>query len=521
MNLEHSIRPVGSVLIVDYGSQLTQLIARRVRELGIYSEVVSYDTDFSRISFKEYCAFIISGSDMSVNDPDSGSLPSVLLEESKPLLCICYGAQRLVHECGGTVESSLKREFGVSQLVLSSEASDIFTDWPHRSEVLMSHSDHITELPPNYEPLAYTDQGVLAAYRHINKPYYAVQFHPEAEDTAYGKLLFSNFLFKVSSLTVNWSMEYYLEKEIQCIRNIVGTRAVLLGLSGGVDSLVSAVMLHRAIGAQLHCVFVDHGFMRLDEAKQTQAYIKAFGFSFIQVDAKDSFFKALAGITDPETKRKTVGKLFVDTFLEVAKNQINQHEITFLAQGTIYSDVIESAGSGKSKLIKSHHNVGGLPADLSLELLEPLRYLFKDEVRALGLSLGIDKLQVMRHPFPGPGLSIRIVGEVTPLYVEIVQKADFIMLEELHKSCMYEAVSQAFCIFAPIKSVGIKGDSRSYDYTIIVRVVRSEDFMTARFAQLPWSVLERIGARIVNEVEHVGRVLYDITSKPPATIEWE
>nr|WP_276508959.1 glutamine-hydrolyzing GMP synthase [Entomospira culicis] len=509
-------------MVIDYGSQLTQLIAKRSRKVGVYSQVVAYDSDFSTIDLNAYCAFVISGGPMSVHDADAQGIPPALLASGKPMLFICYGAQRLAHEAGGRVESSQKREFGATLIRLVKPEHPLFCGWQMESKVLMSHSDHIEVLPDAFDALAYTDQGVLAAYAHREKPYYAVQFHPESEDTVHGEALFINFLQTIARAPANWSMPYYLEEEVKVLRERIGDRQVLLGLSGGVDSLVSAAILDRAIGNQLYCVFVDHGLMRANEAQQVRAYVEAhFNLNLIQVNASEQFLSALVGVEDPEAKRKIVGKLFVETFLAVAKEQIQSHHLTFLAQGTIYSDVIESAHGGKSQLIKSHHNVGGLPEELHLELVEPLRYLFKDEVRALGLAMGIDRALVMRHPFPGPGLTIRILGEVKAEYIPILQHADTIMLDELHSAGLYDAVSQAFCVFLPVKSVGVKGDNRSYDYTIGVRMIQSDDFMTGRFAQLPWSVLERIGARIVNEVAHVSRVVYDITNKPPATIEWE
>ncbi|WDI33461.1 glutamine-hydrolyzing GMP synthase [Entomospira nematocerorum] len=522
LNSQKNITPDGSVLIIDYGSQLTQLIAKRARSVGVYSEVVPYDTLWTEFNVDSYRAFIISGGPMSASDATAIPLPQTLLRTEKPMLFICYGAQRLAHELGGLVESSQKREYGSTVITLTVTDDPLFRQWPEESCVLMSHSDHIEVLPSDCMPLAYTNNGVLAAFKHNHKPYYAVQFHPEAEETVYGNALFENFLLTICGEGPNWSMQYYLEEEVKVIRQCVGDQLVLLGLSGGVDSLVSAAILHRAIGKQLYCVFVDHGLMRLHETQQVQSYVQEhFDFNFIQVDASQQFFSALEGIIDPEEKRKIVGKLFIDTFLQVATEQIHQHHVTFLAQGTIYSDVIESAHGGKSQLIKSHHNVGGLPEELSLQLIEPLRYLFKDEVRALGLALGIHRDLIMRHPFPGPGLTIRVLGEVKESYVKILQLADNLLIEELHTSGWYEKVSQAFCVFAPVKSVGVKGDNRSYEYTIVIRIIQSDDFMTGKFAKLPWDLLEKIGARIVNEVAHVSRVVYDITNKPPATVEWE
>nr|WP_246209014.1 glutamine-hydrolyzing GMP synthase [Entomospira entomophilus] len=509
-------------MIIDYGSQLTQLIAKRARKVGVYSEVVPYDADWNEVNVDSYRAFIISGGPMSAHDMSAAALPDPLLTSGKPMLFICYGAQRLAYELGGVVESSQKREYGATAITLTGSDTVLFFNWAKESLVLMSHSDHIEVLPPDCTALAYTDNGVLAAFKHNTKPYYAVQFHPEADETEFGGQLFQNFLLTICNQAPNWSMQYYLEEEVKIIREVVGDQLVLLGLSGGVDSLVSAAILHKAIGKQLYCVFVDHGLMRLDETQQVRSYVEEhFDFNFIQVDASEQFFRALKGVSDPEEKRKIVGKLFVETFQQVATDQIHQHHVTFLAQGTIYSDVIESAHGGKSQLIKSHHNVGGLPEELHLQLIEPLRYLFKDEVRALGLELGIHRDLIMRHPFPGPGLTIRVLGEVQKSYVTILQHADSLLLEELHTSGWYEQVSQAFCVFAPVKSVGVKGDNRSYEYTIVVRVIQSDDFMTGKFARLPWELLEKIGARIVNEVEHVSRVVYDITNKPPATVEWE
>lgn len=514
--------PSGSILIIDYGSQLTQLIARRIRELNVYSEIFPFDSDFSKLDMSLFNGFVFSGSPCSANLPDSPPLPALLLKSGKPCLAICYGAQRLAVEQGGEVALSQAREYGETPIDIKDKNNPLFAGAQNQSAVLMSHSDRIVKLPEGFVESARTADGVIAALRSLSQPWYGLQFHPEADHSQEGRLFLKNFVKNICACPENWSMERYLAFESRELQNQIGEGEVLLGLSGGVDSLVSAVLLHKAVGKRLHCVLVDHGLMRKGESAEVSSFIsRHFDFNLTVVEAKEEFFAALRGIIDPEQKRKVIGAKFIEVFERVAKTSARQAE--FLAQGTIYPDIIESAGNAGSKasIIKSHHNVGGLPEKLNLKIVEPLRLLFKDEVRRLGALLGIPHELLYRHPFPGPGLGIRVLGEVKPEYVAMLQNADAIFIEELRKQGLYDQTAQAFCVFAPVKSVGVMGDNRTYEYTVILRAVQTDDFMTGRFAALPLDFLGRTANRIVNETRGINRVAYDITNKPPATIEWE
>jgi GMP synthase (glutamine-hydrolysing) len=515
-----STPPAGSVLIIDYGSQLTQLIARRIRELNIYSEIIAFDTPLDDTRLQYYEAFILSGGPYTSTAADAPALNEKLLQSGKKILAVCYGAQRMALEFGGTVESSEKREFGDTTIKVPAPHV-LFKEIPLCHTVWMSHSDRISTVPAHWQVLATTEAGVIAAITD-NRNYFAVQFHPEADHSEFGRTLLKNFIFDIAGLRENWNMEYYLQHETAWLSREIGGNKIILALSGGVDSLVSAVLVAKAVGKNLHCIFVDHGLLRKNERQEVEAFIrKNFEFNLMVIDAREEFVTALAGVTDPEQKRKIIGHKFIALFEEAARKHFS--DARFLVQGTIYPDIIESAGNSQAKgeVIKSHHNVGGLPEKLNFKIIEPLRMLFKDEVRKLGLTMGIPRALVMRHPFPGPGLAIRIPGEIKEEYLSILREADAILIEELHKNNLYDKTAQAFCVFLPVKTVGVMGDNRTYEYVIAIRVIESNDFMTGRFARLPLEFLEKTAGRIVNEVKGVNRIVYDITNKPPATIEWE
>ena len=516
------------ILILDFGSQYTQLIARRVREMGVYCEIWDYQVD--KNLFLEFSpqGIIFSGSPESANTNESPRPPSFLYEAGLPILGICYGMQTMAEEFGGKVEASSKSEFGFAQVDVTSNNSllsglkDRTNDvGQEQLDVWMSHGDKVTAVPPNFELVAATESAPIAAMCDESRKFYGIQFHPEVTHTVQGQLILERFVKEICNCEALWTSASIIEDAIATIRARVGSEKVLLGLSGGVDSSVVAALLQRAIGDQLTCVFVDNGLLRLNEGDQVMAsFAKNMGVKVIRADAEELFLSRLAGVSDPEAKRKIIGNTFIEIFDEEASKL---QDVNWLAQGTIYPDVIESAGSktGKAHIIKSHHNVGGLPEDMKMELVEPLRELFKDEVRKIGLKLGLPYDMVYRHPFPGPGLGVRVLGEVKKEYCDILRLADAIFMEELHRSDCYNKVSQAFAVFLPVKSVGVVGDSRRYSYVITLRAVETIDFMTARWARLEPELLETISNRIMNEIEDVSRVAYDISSKPPATIEWE
>ena len=516
------------ILILDFGSQYTQLIARRVREMGVYCEIWDYQVD--KNLFLEFSpqGIIFSGSPESANTNESPRPPNFLYEAGLPILGICYGMQTMAEEFGGKVEASSKSEFGFAQVDVTSNNSllsglkDRTNDvGQEQLDVWMSHGDKVTAVPPNFELVAATESAPIAAMCDESRKFYGIQFHPEVTHTVQGQLILERFVKEICNCEALWTSASIIEDAIATIRARVGREKVLLGLSGGVDSSVVAALLQRAIGNQLTCVFVDNGLLRLNEGDQVMAsFAKNMGVKVIRADAEELFLSRLAGVSDPEAKRKIIGNTFIEIFDEEASKL---QDVNWLAQGTIYPDVIESAGSktGKAHIIKSHHNVGGLPEDMKMELVEPLRELFKDEVRKIGLELDLPYDMVYRHPFPGPGLGVRVLGEVKKEYCDILRLADAIFMEELHRSDCYNKVSQAFAVFLPVKSVGVVGDSRRYSYVITLRAVETIDFMTARWARLEPELLETISNRIMNEIEDVSRVAYDISSKPPATIEWE
>ncbi len=516
------------ILILDFGSQVTQLIARRVREQQVYCELHSFDVneDFVR-DFKPN-GIILSGGPNSVYEAAEWRAPQIVFELGVPVLGICYGMQTMAEQLGGTVENSGKREFGYAQIRARGH-SRLFSDIQDRSndeghsllDVWMSHGDKVTALPPGFKTIASNEACPIAAMADESRHFYGVQFHPEVTHTIKGKEIFARFVHGICGCGRDWNMPNYIDEAVGKIRDQVGGESVILGLSGGVDSSVAAALLHRAIGDQLTCVFVDNGLLRLNEAQQVmQTFARNLGVKVIHVDAADQFLGQLKGVADPEAKRKIIGREFVEVFQAEAKKIADAR---WLAQGTIYPDVIESAG-GKTKkahTIKSHHNVGGLPETLNLKLLEPLRDLFKDEVRGLGVALGLPHEMVYRHPFPGPGLGVRILGEVKKEFADLLRRADAIFIDELRAADWYDKTSQAFAVFLPVKSVGVMGDGRTYEYVVALRAVQTQDFMTAHWAELPHSLLGKVSNRIINEVRGINRVVYDISGKPPATIEWE
>src|SRR5262245_1709320 len=516
------------ILILDFGAQYSQLIARRVRELGVYCELHPWDiTDADVAAFKPR-GIILSGGPESVTDTQPPRAPQAVFALGVPVLGICYGMQTMAQQLGGRVAPSTKREFGYAEVTAKS-ACKLLDDISDRRDavgravldVWMSHGDRVEVLPPGFIATAATDHAPLAAMCDERRAFYGVQFHPEVTHTRQGARVLERFVREICGCDALWSVGNIIDDAIDRVRAQVGEGKVLLGLSGGVDSSVVAALLHRAIGDQLVCVFVDHGLLRLGEGDQVMStFAEHLGVRVIRIDAEQRFLTALAGVTDPEQKRKIIGRTFVEVFDEEA------HKLTgvgFLAQGTIYPDVIESAGArtGKAHVIKSHHNVGGLPERMHLKLLEPLRELFKDEVRRIGVELGLPHEMVYRHPFPGPGLGVRILGEVTKPHADLLRKADAIFIEELRRHDLYDRVSQAFVVFLPVRSVAVMGDGRRYDYVVALRAVETIDFMTARWAHLPYEFLDQVSLRIINEVPGISRVTYDISGKPPATIEWE
>jgi GMP synthase (glutamine-hydrolysing) len=511
------------ILILDFGSQYTQLIARRVREAHVYCELHPFDMGLEAIRTFAPSGIILSGSPCSVYDQDAPSVAGELFELGVPVLGICYGMQLMSRHFGGEVVPAGKREFGHADLLSVGVPGPLFDGFfvDGSSPVWMSHGDHVARVPDGFDIVARTANAPVCAIQDVSRNLYGVQFHPEVNHTPRGEQFIDTFVRSVCGCNGLWTPGQIIEDSIERIRTQVGSDTVILGLSGGVDSSVAAALIHRAIGDQLTCVFVDNGLLRLGEGDQVMAtFALNLGVKVIRVDAEDRFLDALAGISDPEKKRKIIGGLFVDIFEEQSKLIADAN---WLAQGTIYPDVIESAGAktGKAHNIKSHHNVGGLPDYMKLKLLEPLRELFKDEVRAIGEELGLPHQMVWRHPFPGPGLGVRILGEVKKEYCEILRRADTIYIEELYASGHYEKISQAFAVFLPVKSVGVMGDGRTYEYVVALRAVETKDFMTAGWYPMPYEDLARISGRIINEVKGINRVVYDISSKPPATIEWE
>ncbi len=519
-NLSVNNKNIDTILVLDFGSQYTQLIARRVRESDVYSEILPWDINENKIIDLNPKGIILSGGPNSVTDSYTPRVPKCVFEMGVPILGICYGMQTLAEQMGGHVISADQKEFGHSELNIVND-SILFKGLENKINVWMSHGDQVQDLPDEFNLVASTSTSPIAAMEHNDLPIYAIQFHPEVTHTEYGKDILDNFVLKICHASSDWKMDDLISQRIDEIKNRVKKDKVLLGLSGGVDSSVTAALLHKAIGKKLTCVFVDNGLLRKGEADEVmQTFKDNMSLNVIKSDSQDVFLRHLKNIDDPEQKRKVIGRTFIDVFDAEA---IKLKDVKFLGQGTIYPDVIESSGSKskEARVIKSHHNVGGLPEEMELDLVEPLRDLFKDEVRRMGIELGIPKEMLERHPFPGPGLGVRIIGEITKEKTKILQEADNIFIEELVKENLYDTVSQAFAVLLPVKSVGVVGDERRYAEVIALRAVETVDFMTARWAHLPYKFLERVSNRIVNEIEAVSRVVYDISSKPPATIEWE
>ena len=519
-NISLDNKNIDTILVLDFGSQYTQLIARRVRESNVYSEILPWDIDEEKIREIKPKGIILSGGPESVTQSHTPRIPQVAFDLNIPLLGICYGMQTLAEQMGGQVISSDNKEFGHAEVLLKAD-STLFKDLEQTLNVWMSHGDQVQDLPDNFTLIASTDSAPIAAMQHQTKPIFALQFHPEVTHTECGKVILDNFIFKVCEASNDWKMDDLIEQRIAEIKNKVGDNKVLLGLSGGVDSSVTAALLHQAIGKKLICVFVDNGLLRKGEADEVmQTFKENMNLNVIKSDSEEVFLRHLKGVEDPEQKRKIIGRTFIDIFDAEA---LKIKDVDFLAQGTIYPDVIESSGSEskEARVIKSHHNVGGLPEEMQMDLVEPLRDLFKDEVRKMGVELGLAPEMLYRHPFPGPGLGVRILGEVTKDKTNVLKEADYIFIEELKKADLYDKVSQAFAVYLPVKSVGVVGDERRYAEVIALRAVETIDFMTARWAHLPYDFLEHVSNRIVNEIEAVSRVVYDISSKPPATIEWE
>ena len=516
------------IVILDFGSQYTQLIARRVREANVYSEIHAFDIDPERLRTLAPKGVILSGSPESVNEPAGYRAPDAVFELGVPVLGICYGMQSMAAQLGGEVETSDHREFGYAEVrarghsrLLAGIEDHVNPEGHGLLDVWMSHGDRVSALPPGFKRIASTDSAPIAGIADEDRGLYGVQFHPEVTHTRQGARILHRFVHDICGCASSWTPAAIIDDSIERVRRDVGRDRVLLALSGGVDSSVVAALLHRAIGERLTCIFVDNGLLRLGEGDQVMsAFAGYLGVDVQRIDAEERFLATLAGVCDPEEKRKRIGRLFIEIFEEAAAKLDG---IRWLAQGTIYPDVIESAGAatGKAHVIKSHHNVGGLPERMNLRLVEPLRELFKDEVRTIGMELGLPYDMVYRHPFPGPGLGVRILGEVKKEYADVLRRADAIFIHELRAAGLYDSVSQAFAVYLPVRSVGVTGDQRRYEHVVAVRAVETVDFMTARWAHLPHALLDRISNRIINEISGVSRVVYDISGKPPATIEWE
>ncbi|EOA08959.1 glutamine-hydrolyzing GMP synthase [Pediococcus acidilactici] len=506
------------IIVLDFGSQYNQLITRRIREFGVYSELLSHKITAEEIKQINPKGIIFSGGPNSVYDDDAFRVDPEIYQLGIPILGICYGMQLMAYNLGGRVESADNREYGHADINVTDDQAALFKGLPATQTVWMSHGDLVREVPAGFKTVATSANCPIASMADDEWKFYGVQFHAEVRNTQYGNDILRHFAFDVCQAQANWSMNDFIDMQVEKIREEVGDRKVLLGLSGGVDSSVVGVLLNKAIGDQLVCIFVDHGLLRKGEAKQVMDSLEGkFGLNIIKVDAQDRFLSKLAGVTDPEQKRKIIGNEFIEVFNDEAQKLKG---IDFLAQGTLYTDVIES-GTDTAQTIKSHHNVGGLPEDMHFELIEPLRTLFKDEARDLGEKLGMPEDLVWRQPFPGPGLGIRVLGEITEDKLQIVRDSDLILREEIKNAGLDRDIWQYFTVLPGIRSVGVMGDGRTYDYTVGIRAVNSIDGMTADFARIPWEVLQKISVRIVNEVDHVNRVVYDITSKPPATVEWE
>lgn len=512
------LQNVDKIIVLDYGSQYNQLITRRIRDFGVYSELLPNTITAAEVKKMNPQGIIFSGGPMSVYDENAFSVDPEIFKLGIPILGICYGMQLMAYKLGGRVESADNREYGKAQIEVTDAKSPLFKDLPASQSVWMSHGDLVREVPTGFHVVATSKNAPISSFANDEKKMYGIQFHAEVRNTEYGNEILRHFTFDIAGARSNWSMNDFIDQQIAKIRETVGDKKVLLGLSGGVDSSVVGVLLHKAIGDQLTSIFVDHGLLRKNEADQVMASLEGkFGLNIIKVDASKRFLDKLSGVTDPEQKRKIIGKEFIEVFNDEA---IKLDGIDFLAQGTLYTDVIES-GTSTAQTIKSHHNVGGLPKEMHFKLIEPLRTLFKDEVRELGERLGMPSELVWRQPFPGPGLGIRVIGAITEDKLQIVRDSDLILREEIKNAGLEREVWQYFTVLPGIRSVGVMGDGRTYDYTVGIRAVTSIDGMTADFAKIPWDVLQKISVRIVNEVGHVNRVVYDITSKPPATIEWE
>jgi GMP synthase (glutamine-hydrolysing) len=509
-----------TIIVLDFGSQTTQLIARRIRELGVFSEIWLPDTALEKIREAKPKGVILSGGPASVYEEDAVLPDPAIFDAGFPVLGICYGLQLIGHLQGGEVNPAENREFGRTEVEIVEDTA-LFDGIDRRQVVWMSHADRLLKLPPAYRPVAVSDNSPYAAIEKKGKGHYGVQFHPEVSHTVFGTEILSNFLRKICKCTGSWSAKSFIESSVVEIRKKVGTGQVVCGLSGGVDSSVTALLLHKAIGDNLHCVLVDNALLRMGEREQVVSLFRdQFGMDLRVADARDKFLNNLSGVEDPEDKRKIIGRVFIEVFEEEAKRI---GKVDFLAQGTLYPDLIESrsARGGPSATIKSHHNVGGLPAKMNLELIEPLKELFKDEVRLVGRELGLNDELATRHPFPGPGLAVRILGDVTEYRLDLLKRADQIFIEELRQVDLYDQCAQALVVLLPVKSVGVMGDERTYEQVAALRAVNTDDFMTADFTRLPWEFLAKVANRIINEVRGINRVVYDISSKPPATVEWE